>query len=75
MKTKFYAVKAGRNPGIYLSWDEAKAQVNGFAGAEYKSFTSKSEALDFINGDKSFNYPLQSANFSDKGEIRMDISN
>ncbi|WP_286149303.1 RNase H1/viroplasmin domain-containing protein, partial [Thomasclavelia cocleata] len=35
---KFYAVKIGRKPGIYLTWDECKQQVDKFKGAVYKSF-------------------------------------
>ena len=27
---KFYAVKIGRKPGIYNSWDECKMQVDKF---------------------------------------------
>ena len=41
---KFYAVKIGRKPGIYLTWDECKQQVDKFKGAVYKSFNSKDEA-------------------------------
>ncbi|MCT7689522.1 MAG: RNase H1/viroplasmin domain-containing protein, partial [Lactobacillus crispatus] len=26
---KFYAVKKGRTPGIYRTWDAAKEQVDG----------------------------------------------
>lgn len=26
----FYAVKVGRSPGVYQTWDEAKQQVEGF---------------------------------------------
>lgn len=44
----FYAVSAGRHPGIYATWDECKAQVNGFPGAKYKKFSTKEEALAFI---------------------------
>ena len=43
-KQKFYAVWTGRKPGIYTSWDECKKQVEGFDGAQYKSFESKTEA-------------------------------
>lgn len=46
---KFYAVKKGKKPGIYHTWDECSAQVRGYSGAEYKSFASESEALDYIN--------------------------
>lgn len=46
---KFYAVKKGRIPGVYRSWDEAKKQVDGFSGAEYKSFSQFTDAVEFAN--------------------------
>ena len=51
-KKSYYAVKKGRNTGIYKTWDECKAQVNGYSGAEYKSFTTLEEAQDFIEEKK-----------------------
>ncbi|MBO6115302.1 MAG: ribonuclease H family protein [Lachnospiraceae bacterium] len=42
--SKYYAVKVGKIPGIYLSWDECKENVNGFPGAIYKSFKTIEEA-------------------------------
>ena len=45
---KFYAVKNGKVPGIYSTWEACKKQVAGFSGAEYKSFTTKEEAEAFI---------------------------
>ncbi len=55
-KSKFYVVWHGRLKGIFNTWDECKAQVDGFDGAKYKSFESqaeatiafKAEAKDFI---------------------------
>lgn len=47
-KKKIYAVKKGITPGIYRTWDECKAQVSGFPGAIYKSFTSEEEADAYI---------------------------
>jgi len=41
---KYYAVKAGRTPGIYTDWAEAEAQVKGFRGAEYKAFDTRKGA-------------------------------
>lgn len=41
---KYYVVWNGRIPGIYESWNECKAQVDGFENAKYKSFESLSEA-------------------------------
>jgi viroplasmin and RNaseH domain-containing protein len=50
MAKKLYAVRIGRTPGIYTTWDEAKAQVDGFTGARYKGFTSMAEAEAFMKG-------------------------
>ncbi|ATQ35653.1 ribonuclease H [Mesoplasma entomophilum] len=47
---KYYAVKKGRNIGVYTTWDECKAQVEGFNNAVYKSFSSKADAEAFITG-------------------------
>lgn len=47
-KKKFYAVRKGYNIGIYNTWDECKKQVNGFSGAEYKSFTLLEEANEYM---------------------------
>ena len=51
MAGKFYAVKKGRKPGIYMSWDACKAQVMGFPNARYKGFKTKAEAEAFLNPD------------------------
>ena len=45
---KYYAVKKGRHPGIYDSWQACQEQINGFSGAIYKSFPSKDEAEAFL---------------------------
>lgn len=46
---KYYAVRKGRVPGIYYSWDECRAQVDKFSGAEFKSFHSEKEAELYLN--------------------------
>ena len=51
--TKYYAVKNGREVGIFTSWDACRASVDGFAGAEYKSFKTKKEALAFLGDGES----------------------
>ena len=48
MSNKYYAVKVGRNPGIYMTWDECKEQVNKYPKAEFKSFTTMEEAHAFM---------------------------
>lgn len=52
-KQKFYAVRKGKKPGIYLTWSEAKTQVENFSNAEYKSFSSKKEALEYMKSNSS----------------------
>lgn len=47
-KKKFYAVKVGRVPGIYGTWDECKLQVDGYPNSEYKGFARLSEAESFV---------------------------
>lgn len=48
MAKKYYAVKKGRAPGIYDTWDECKAQTAGFSGPVFKSFKSLAEAEAFM---------------------------
>lgn len=48
-KKKFYVVWKGRIPGIYDKWEECKAQVFGFEGAQYKGFESESEAMKYYH--------------------------
>ena len=48
MAKKYYAVAKGKTPGIYLTWNDCKAQVDGFSGAVYKSFLTLQEAELFI---------------------------
>lgn len=45
---KFYAVKNGKNIGIYDTWDECKSQVYGYPGAVYKSFKTLKEADEYM---------------------------
>ena len=63
-KSKFYAVKIGRNKGIFYTWDECKAQVNGFPGARYKSFQSLEEANEFLGLEGNLN-----------NEVKINIEN
>lgn len=48
MAAKIYAVKVGRQPGLYRTWSECDAQVGGFTGAVYKGFKSEAEALVWL---------------------------
>lgn len=48
MAGKYYAVKVGKTPGIYNTWDDCKAQVDGVSGATYKSFKTAAEAAEYM---------------------------
>lgn len=48
---KFYAVRVGKEPGIYNTWNECLEQVRGFPKAMFKSFTTIDDAQRFINNE------------------------
>lgn len=56
---KFYAVRKGLTPGIYKTWDECKAQVSGFPGAEYKSFPNEKDAQAYLTGENVVKHAFQ----------------
>ena len=45
---KLYAVRKGHRPGIYTKEREARAQLEGFSGNEWKMFRTRSEAEQFL---------------------------
>lgn len=69
-KRKFYAVRKGKKTGIFNTWDECKEQVNGYSGAEYKSFTLKEEAEGYIGLNKS----IDKVNYDNRVEAYVDGS-
>ena len=57
-KGKFYVVWNGRNVGVYSDWDSCKMQIEGFKGAQYKSFPDRASAEDaFRNGYEASQQP------------------
>ena len=69
MASKYYAVKKGKVPGIYLNWNDCKAMVDGYPGAVYKSFKTIEEAEKFITGEKIISGMKASGkNTSESGE-------
>lgn len=45
---KYYCVKVGKQTGIFRSWEECKASVDGFPKAEYKGFATLEEAEEYM---------------------------
>lgn len=52
MAEKYYAVKRGLRTGIFRTWEECKASVNGYSGAVYKSFKTEEEAERFLHDEE-----------------------
>ncbi len=46
---KYYAVRQGRKVGILKTWEDCKQSVDGYAGAEYKSFSSLVDAQEYLD--------------------------
>jgi len=46
----YYAVRNGRRPGIYSTWEDCEPEVRGFSGAEFKKFKTNTEAVAFVDG-------------------------
>lgn len=64
-RLKYYAVRKGRVPGIYLDWDKCRAQVDGFKGAEFKSFSTEVDAKNYLG--------LKSSKISQSKDTKCDI--
>ena len=50
---KFYAVKIGRQTGLFSTWEACEKEVKGYPNASYKSFKIKEEALAWLGGHPS----------------------
>ena len=68
-KSKYYVVWEGRATGVFDSWEECEAQVIGYPGARYKSYTSKIKAIEAYRGDYQSQLGLISAIASHKRDI------
>jgi len=40
-RKKYYVVWKGRQTGVFSNWEECRAQIDGFSGAEFKSFDTR----------------------------------
>lgn len=47
----YYAVKNGRHPGVYSTWEECLNQVMGFSNAKYKKFSNVHDAVKFLKDE------------------------
>lgn len=47
-KEIFYAVRVGRVPGLYKTWNECVEQIKHFPNQQFKKFMTRKEALDYV---------------------------
>ncbi|TYA60145.1 ribonuclease H1 domain-containing protein [Formosa maritima] len=65
-KKKYYTVWKGKHTGVFETWDDCKAQIKDFEGAQYKSFETfdaakkalKGNYKDYIGKSKKFTSSL-----------------
>ncbi len=67
-KQKYYAVRKGRTPGIYMNWGDCQTQVTGYPGAEFKSFPTVGEAVEYLQASST----LSVGKVDSKAEIPVD---
>jgi hypothetical protein len=54
----FYAVRKGREPGVYLTWKDCEERIRGFRGALFRKFASREDAEDYARGiDRAYRPP------------------
>ena len=51
MAKKVYAVKVGRQTGLFHTWVECVAELKGFMGAKFKGFNTAQDAMSWLKGD------------------------
>jgi len=57
MKIVAYAVKVGREVGIFSTWPECQNAVKGYTGAVYRGFSSRELAEAWLGGTDVASYP------------------
>lgn len=75
-KKKYYTVWKGHHTGVFESWDDCKAQIKDFQGAQYKSFSTfeaakkayKGNYKDYIGKSKKFTSELSEAQLKKIGQ-------
>ncbi|KAH9970637.1 ribonuclease H-like domain-containing protein [Lactifluus volemus] len=49
-KAGYYAVRVGKRPGIYTTWEDCREQVDGYPFARYKKLRTVGEAETWMQG-------------------------
>lgn len=64
---KYYAVKNGRQTGIFYNWPDCARQVKGYSHCQYRLFKNKADAISYLN-DSSENSDQSQEYYSDESE-------
>lgn len=51
MAKKYYAVKKGRQTGVFTDWTSTQKVISGYSNAEFKSFTSRDQAEAYVSDE------------------------
>ncbi len=70
---KYYAVKKGKVIGIFRTWEECRASVEGYPGAAYKGFATLEEAEGYL-GPAPVRRAVMGSVVSEPGAGREEIS-
>jgi caulimovirus viroplasmin len=73
-KNNYYAVRIGKTPGIYKTWEDCKAQVIGYKGAIYKGFAEKQDAEDFLRGGLSASSTDAASDNDENPQVEPSVS-
>lgn len=79
-KKKYYTVWKGHHTGVFDSWDDCKAQIKDFKGAQYKSFSTfeaakkayKEGPKDYIGKSKTFKSELSETLLTKIGQPNLN---
>lgn len=68
---KYYAIRKGRNTGVFDKWAEVSKHVTGFKGAEFKSFNSLADAEIYLTLEHSILKTQYEKDTTDQDEIHI----
>lgn len=71
-KKKYYTVWVGHTPGVYENWNACQAQIKGFGGAKYKSFSSLAEAKSAFDASWQQYYETKPAGKKGSPSLKSD---
>lgn len=74
LNQKFYAIQAGRVPGVYTDWASAKQQIDGWKGVKHKSFATRAEAEAFVAAGKGISAAAVNVNIKQDTETDSQSS-